>query len=560
MSELTDVITASDPRSATARSMPFCRAATLDELLAECAGARPLPPRQRQPLRARARAVLPVRHPPLPPSAASPAPRRPAPIPFAGYVNLLKRRFEEAIDIFLAAQAERGPSAAISSALAAGYRALGFQTLADQVRRSVRSRARQPVDVPHRPSRRLSAAHPPRTARTGAPALPHPARNHARAHGPDPQRLERHLLPGHGFPRRRARAQRLHRPRACAARRMARRSRRWKPTSASSTSRCCASPASICRPPPTSPRIAEVFDFARDYLGLLKAAVIASGIVPPGMEGATPAAGRSAGAPDRQAGPRHRNRQQGQRHSQRLAPGRLHQPAGLPDRGLHARHRPDPRAHRRAGGARPPPGGRARHPGRMAGRLGRRLAGFRRRLARHQADPGRRGRRGRSGIRHQPRPPAARPSRSSTASEVSARDARRSCKRAWCWCTAAWRRTSARSWKWSPRNTCCARRPNGRAAGRPSAFSTKSLAHLQRGDIAAHRRAAPQRNFDGPIQTIIPWAGNLYTETLIRRVRARIRRRLLGLLDARRHVRRRHGFHLQPRAQGARRRSACRPS
>ena len=31
--------------------------------------------------------------------------------------------------------------------------------------------------------------------------------------------------------------------------------------------------------------LAEVFDFARDYLGLLKAAVIASGVVPPGMEG-----------------------------------------------------------------------------------------------------------------------------------------------------------------------------------------------------------------------------------------------------------------------------------
>jgi len=29
----------------------------------------------------------------------------------------------------------------------------------------------------------------------------------------------------------------------------------------------------------------EVFDFARDYLGLLKAAVIAAGIVPPGVEG-----------------------------------------------------------------------------------------------------------------------------------------------------------------------------------------------------------------------------------------------------------------------------------
>ena len=29
----------------------------------------------------------------------------------------------------------------------------------------------------------------------------------------------------------------------------------------------------------------ELFDFGRDYLGLLKAAVIASGLVPPGMEG-----------------------------------------------------------------------------------------------------------------------------------------------------------------------------------------------------------------------------------------------------------------------------------
>src|SRR6266508_391091 len=31
--------------------------------------------------------------------------------------------------------------------------------------------------------------------------------------------------------------------------------------------------------------LAEVFDFARDYLGLLKAAVIAAGLVPPGIEG-----------------------------------------------------------------------------------------------------------------------------------------------------------------------------------------------------------------------------------------------------------------------------------
>ncbi|HXA50143.1 MAG TPA: hypothetical protein VNV86_07565, partial [Candidatus Acidoferrum sp.] len=73
-------------------------------------------------------------HVPLRPEAGTHAA-----IPFAGYTSLLKRRFEEAIDLFLAAQAEHGPSAAISSALAAGYRSLAFQTLADQVRRSVRS-------------------------------------------------------------------------------------------------------------------------------------------------------------------------------------------------------------------------------------------------------------------------------------------------------------------------------------------------------------------------------------------------------------------------------------
>jgi hypothetical protein len=38
---------------------------------------------------------------------------------------------------------------------------------------------------------------------------------------------------------------------------------------------------------PTLSSIAEVFDFPRDYVGLLKAGVIASGIVPPGIEGAT---------------------------------------------------------------------------------------------------------------------------------------------------------------------------------------------------------------------------------------------------------------------------------
>src|ERR1700690_2226025 len=60
-------------------------------------------------------------------------------IPFKGYEHLLQRRFEEAIDHFLAVQQAEGPRDAISSALAAAYHRVGFQTLADQVRRSVRS-------------------------------------------------------------------------------------------------------------------------------------------------------------------------------------------------------------------------------------------------------------------------------------------------------------------------------------------------------------------------------------------------------------------------------------
>ena len=60
-------------------------------------------------------------------------------IPFEGYDQMLSRRFEEAIVAFLDEQLENGPSDAISSALSVAYHQLAFQTLADQVRRSVRS-------------------------------------------------------------------------------------------------------------------------------------------------------------------------------------------------------------------------------------------------------------------------------------------------------------------------------------------------------------------------------------------------------------------------------------
>ena len=53
--------------------------------------------------------------------------------------------------------------------------------------------------------------------------------------------------------------------------------------------------------------------------------------------------------------------------------------------------------------------------------------------------------------------------------------------------------------------------------------------------------AATTRNFSAPIQTIIPWATNLYTETLIDGARQPWGG-LLGLLDAGGHVRRGHGL------------------
>jgi hypothetical protein len=60
-------------------------------------------------------------------------------IPFEGYVDLMERRFEQAITAFRAALKRQGPNGSILSALAQVYERITYQTLADQVRRSVRS-------------------------------------------------------------------------------------------------------------------------------------------------------------------------------------------------------------------------------------------------------------------------------------------------------------------------------------------------------------------------------------------------------------------------------------
>jgi hypothetical protein len=60
-------------------------------------------------------------------------------IPYEGFHDLLSRRFEQAIDIFLQELKKNGPNANLYSALAEAYHHLSFQILADQVRKSVRS-------------------------------------------------------------------------------------------------------------------------------------------------------------------------------------------------------------------------------------------------------------------------------------------------------------------------------------------------------------------------------------------------------------------------------------
>jgi hypothetical protein len=285
MSRFTDVITASDPETRNCSLDELCRTAPLEALLAECEALDRFR-RASDNLYERVRALFFLyaihRFHILARQDASVR----ALIPFAGYTNLLKRRFEEAIDIFLAAQAADGPSAPVSSALAAGYRALGFQTLADQVRRSVRSvrgnqwmfRAAHPADAPLR-------IRPEMLAREGSDQLfpilreTTPVRMDLSHSGwsdifflgmdfPEGARVLNISIDlsvhGSGAPRPPVEA--------------------WFRVIDQPVLRLVSvdlkSSAEV-----TS--IAEVFDFARDYLGLLKAAVIASGIVPPGMEGAT---------------------------------------------------------------------------------------------------------------------------------------------------------------------------------------------------------------------------------------------------------------------------------
>ena len=213
------------------------------------------------------------------------AAEKPGAIPFKGYENLLERRFEEAIDLFLKQQRESGPGDAISSALAAAYQKLAFQTLADQVRRSVRSvsgnqwmfRMGHPADQPLRLRKELlvrdpaSGLYPVLRERTPVRMdLTHCGWSDIFFLGMDYPDGAKVLnisvdLAVHGRDKEPS-------PPVEASLRVI----EQPVLRLTSVDLGCTAEISSLN---------EVFDFAKDYLGLLKAAVIASGIVPPGIEG-----------------------------------------------------------------------------------------------------------------------------------------------------------------------------------------------------------------------------------------------------------------------------------
>lgn len=286
MPELLRIITASTPEERDQPLEHACAGLSLEALLRECEALDAFR-RRSENLYERVRALFflyAIHRFHLPGKLKDGGPSKSL-IPFKGYEHLLQRRFEEAIDHFLAVQKTGGASDAISSALAAAYHRLAFQTLADQVRRSVRSvrgnqwmfRMGHPADQPLRLRPELlrpnaaDGTYP--ILRESTPVrmdLTHCGWSDIFFLGMDFPEGAKVLnvsidLGVHG-------RDALARPPVEAYLRVI------EEPLLRLVSVDLGASADI-----TS--LAEVFDFAKDYLGLLKAAVIAAGIVPPGIEG-----------------------------------------------------------------------------------------------------------------------------------------------------------------------------------------------------------------------------------------------------------------------------------
>lgn len=283
--KLTQWITAGDAATRNQSLDAVCAAASVADLLAECESL-DLFRRTSDNLYDRVRALffLYAIHRFHLPAKLDGTARAPGLIPFHGYEHLLNRRFEEAIECFLAAQSASGPSDSLCSALATAYHRLAFQTLANQVRRSVRIvrgnqwmfRMGHPADQPLRIrpellQRGADGAYPILRERTPVRMdLTHCGWSDIFFLGMDYPEGAKVLnvsidLGVHG-------RDTAPRPPVEAYLRVIE-----EPLlRLVSVDLGCAADIT---------NLAEVFDFARDYLGLLKAAVIASGIVPPGIEG-----------------------------------------------------------------------------------------------------------------------------------------------------------------------------------------------------------------------------------------------------------------------------------
>ncbi|MDX1934209.1 MAG: UTP--glucose-1-phosphate uridylyltransferase [Capsulimonadales bacterium] len=281
---LTDIISSDDPKIRHLSLDAVCRERSTDDLREQCAQLERFRHATGN-LYERVRACfflyaiyrfhLPTR-PGLPKSGS---------IPFEGYVHLLERRFEEAISLFRQAEERNGSSDTLSSALAAAYHRLAFRMLADQVRRSVRSvRGNQWMFRVGHPDDQPLQVRPELRERPGEDA-PFPIlceRTPVRMDLTHSGWSDIFFL-GMDYPEG-ARVLNISVDLAVRGRDSATR----PPVEA--YFRVIDQPvlrlASVdlgATAEITS--LAEVFDFARDYLGLLKAGLIASGLVPPGIEG-----------------------------------------------------------------------------------------------------------------------------------------------------------------------------------------------------------------------------------------------------------------------------------
>jgi galactokinase/mevalonate kinase-like predicted kinase len=288
MSDLISIITAAEPQLRNQALDAFCRRATAAQLRAECAALDRFR-RSSDNLYERVRALFflyAIYRFHLPQKGEL---NTLGHIPYRGYTNLLRRRFDEAIDIFLQDVEQNGLSDGTASALATAYHSLAFQTLADQVRRSVRSvrgnqwmfRIGHPADYPLRirPQllQRREGLFP--ILRETTPVrmdLTHSGWSDIFFLGMDFPEGARVLnvsidlsvrdaagAPGDAVPQP---------PVEAYLRVIDQPVLRLVSVDLEATAEITS--------------LADVFDFAQDYLGLLKAAVIAAGIVPPGMEGA----------------------------------------------------------------------------------------------------------------------------------------------------------------------------------------------------------------------------------------------------------------------------------